>query len=71
MAGSIIGGARNAIVAGLRDLSPADEFNICAFDNLQTYFSDEGLVQATPDALMSAYKWVRQHCAARGARRTS
>ena len=25
MAGSIIGGARNAIVAGLRDLSPADE----------------------------------------------
>ena len=66
MAGSIIGGARNAIVAGLRDLSPADRFNICAFDNLQTYFSDEGLVQATPDALMSAYKWVHEHCTARG-----
>jgi len=66
MRGSIIEGANAALRAGLKDLGPNDKFNICAFDNLQTYFSSEGLVDANAGNVNAAMKWMETNCTARG-----
>jgi len=47
--------AREALVTGLRALAPSDKFNVIAFDNLQEYLSEKGLVQATPEVGLSKY----------------
>lgn len=66
MAGAPMHSANEALVTGLRSLSPNDTFNIVAFDNLQEYLSKDGLVQAVPEAVEGAVAWVASHCTARG-----
>jgi hypothetical protein len=66
MGGGIMDAARGALIAGLKDLGPQDRFNVCAFDNLQVYFADDGLVDASGDSRDSAVRWANHHCQARG-----
>jgi hypothetical protein len=66
MAGETMEAARAALIAGLRDLTPNDRFNICAFDNLQIFFDAEGLCQATNEARDAALRWINVNCQARG-----
>jgi len=66
MFGQPMASANEALLTGLRSLTPHDRFNIVAFDNLQEYLSNEGLVQAVPEAVERAIAWVSTHCTARG-----
>jgi curli biogenesis system outer membrane secretion channel CsgG len=66
MNGGPIESAQQALVTGLRALAPSDKFNVIAFDNLQEYLSEKGLVQATPEAIEAAVAWVLAKCFARG-----
>ena len=42
MGGGPMDAARAALIAGLKDLTPNDRFNICAFDNLQIFSTRRG-----------------------------
>lgn len=66
MGGGPMDAARAALIAGLKDLTPNDRFNICAFDNLQIFFDQEGLTNATNEAKDAALRWVNVNCQARG-----
>ena len=66
MGGGPMEAARAALIAGLKDLTPNDRFNICAFDNLQIFFDQEGLTNATNEAKDAALRWINTNCQARG-----
>ena len=66
MAGGPMASANEALVTGLKSLTPEDKFNVVAFDNLQEYLSKDGMVQATPEAVEEAVAWVGKRCTARG-----
>jgi uncharacterized protein with von Willebrand factor type A (vWA) domain len=66
MTGAPMDSANEALITGLKSLTPNDKFNIVAFDNLQEYLSKEGLVEASPEAIQGAIAWVASHCTARG-----
>ena len=65
MTGKPMAGANQALLAGLSSLGPQDTFNICAFDNLQEYLSED-MVPASPENINAAKGWIQGHCTARG-----
>ena len=65
MTGKPMAGANQALLAGLSSLGPQDTFNICAFDNLQEYLSED-VVPASPANINAAKGWIEGHCTARG-----
>ena len=65
MTGKPMAGANQALLAGLSSLGPQDTFNICAFDNLQEYLSED-MVPASPANINAAKGWIEGHCTARG-----
>ena len=62
--GKPMAGANQALLAGLSSLGPQDTFNICAFDNLQEYLSED-MVPASPENINAAKGWIQGHCTAR------
>jgi len=65
MTGKPMAGANQALLAGIESLGPQDTFNICAFDNLQEYLSED-MVPASGDNINAAKGWIQGHCTARG-----
>ncbi|KAL5995128.1 hypothetical protein ACLOJK_025186 [Asimina triloba] len=65
MMGSPLENVKNALVAALSKLSPADSFNIIAF-NEQTYLFSSSLVFATIKTAEKAVQWMSENCIAGG-----
>eukprot|EP00210_Caulerpa_lentillifera_P006474 g6186.t1 len=65
MTGDPIEFARNALLTGLDNLDPSDQFTIIAYDHEQIAWNG-ALVDASPENIHSAKEWVRMTVLARG-----